>query len=171
MIPVSDIASFSSHRPVIFYDQVGNGRPTHLQQKDTSFWNINLFIDELINLLAYFKISDDFDLLGHLWGRILASEFIICRQPSGLKRLVLVDSLASTRLRDISVAQLRKQLPEDTQIVLKECEAAGDTSSEKYTAALSIYYKRHMCRLDPMPEPLLYSLGETQKDPTVFAAM
>jgi pimeloyl-ACP methyl ester carboxylesterase len=37
MIPVSDIVSFSSHRPVIFYDQVGNGRSTHLQQKDILF--------------------------------------------------------------------------------------------------------------------------------------
>ena len=171
MIPVGDIVSFPARRPVIFYDQMGNGRSTHLRQKDTSFWTINLFIDELINLLAYFKISDDFDLLGHSWGGILASEFIIRRQPSGLKRLVLADSLASARLRNISVARLRKQLPEDTQTVLKECEAAGETSSEKYKAAISIYYKRFMCRLDPMPEPLLYSLEQNQKDPTVFVAM
>ena len=55
--------------PVILYDQLGAGRSTHLPEKlgDASFWTIQLFLDELDNLLTHFKIKDDYDLLGHSW--------------------------------------------------------------------------------------------------------
>jgi pimeloyl-ACP methyl ester carboxylesterase len=60
LIPISDIASFPEHRAIIFYDQIGNGQSTHLPHKDQAFWKIDLFIDELVNLLSYFKIIGDF---------------------------------------------------------------------------------------------------------------
>jgi len=171
MIPISDIASFPEPRAIIFYDQMGNGQSTHLQLKEPAFWTIDLFIDELVNLLSYFGIGESFDLLGHSWGSILAAEFIIRRQPSGLKHLILANSLASARLRNIAVARLRKQLPEETQTILRECAAVGDTSSDKYKAALFVYYKHFLCRLEPIPKPILFSFEQSQKNPTVLAAM
>jgi pimeloyl-ACP methyl ester carboxylesterase len=86
------IASFPEPRAIIFYDQMGNGQSTHLRLKEPTFWTIDLFIDELVNLLSYFRIGDSFDLLGHSWGGILAAEFIIRRQP-----LVLSTSFLPTR--------------------------------------------------------------------------
>jgi pimeloyl-ACP methyl ester carboxylesterase len=86
---------------------MGNGQSTHLRLKEPTFWTIDLFIDELVNLLSYFRIGDSFDLLGHSWGGILAAEFIIRRQPPGLKHLILANSFASARL---TVARL---LPEE----------------------------------------------------------
>jgi len=171
MIPISDIASFPAHRPVIFYDQMGNGQSTHLRSKDHGFWTIDLFIDELVNLLSHFKIIDNFDLLGHSWGGMLAAEFIIRRQPSGIKHLVLANSLASTRLRNIAVARLERELPINTQAALRECSAVGDTSSEKFKSAKFDYYKRFLCRIEPMPEPILFSLEQNQKNPTVLVSM
>lgn len=58
LISISDI---SSSRPVIFYDQIGNGRSSHIHDKGTSFWTIELFIDELVNLLEHFNIQEEFD--------------------------------------------------------------------------------------------------------------
>src|SRR5258708_1423155 len=58
--------------PVIFYDQLGNGRSSHLRHKPASFWSINLFIEELDNLIHKLAIQDGFYLLGRSWGSVLA---------------------------------------------------------------------------------------------------
>jgi len=36
--------------PVILYDQLGNGKSTHLKEKETESWTVDLFIEELENL-------------------------------------------------------------------------------------------------------------------------
>ncbi|KAL0955947.1 hypothetical protein HGRIS_002131 [Hohenbuehelia grisea] len=104
---------YASHRiPLVFYDQVGCGLSTHLPDKPASFWTIPLFVVELENVLASLGISGKFDLLGHSWGSILASEFITTRQPQGLRRLVLADPLASMALWEVGVNKLLKHFPE-----------------------------------------------------------
>jgi len=42
LLQLTDIAS---SRPIIFYDQIGNGRSTHSPEKagDESFWSVSLF--------------------------------------------------------------------------------------------------------------------------------
>jgi pimeloyl-ACP methyl ester carboxylesterase len=80
------------------YDQIGCGRSTRLPEKlgDGSFWTIDLFLAELENLLSHLEIQDDYDLLGQSWGGCLASELAV-RQPKGLKKLILANSLASSK--------------------------------------------------------------------------
>ena len=73
--------------PLVFYDQLGNGLSTHLPNAPASFWNPDLFMDELENLLKHLGIENDFDLLGHSWGGMLASQFACERKPAGLKHL------------------------------------------------------------------------------------
>ncbi|KIJ41485.1 hypothetical protein M422DRAFT_255390 [Sphaerobolus stellatus SS14] len=50
--------------PVIFYDQIGCENSTLLPEKagDATFWSIQLFMDELDNLLKFFGIRDEYDL-------------------------------------------------------------------------------------------------------------
>ncbi|KAJ7442763.1 proline iminopeptidase [Mycena galericulata] len=163
LISIADLASAS--RAVIFYDQLGNGQSTRLPSREDSFWSIDLFIAELENLLAFFEIADCFDLLGHSWGGMLASEFIMRRQPGGIHHLVIADSLASAKLRNEEDARLRLQLPEDVQAVFKEHELAGTTTSAEYKAATMAFHAKYACRLRPFPPEVLYS------DPTVLDAM
>jgi len=47
MDPLKDLVNNS--RPVILYDQIGNGRSIRLPGKPTSFWSIDLFVAELEN--------------------------------------------------------------------------------------------------------------------------
>jgi L-proline amide hydrolase len=124
LIPLADLSLRSPTTAVIFYDQLGSGQSTHLRSKDTSFWTIDLFIAELENLLAFFGVTDRFNILGHSWGGALASEFIVRRQPRGLLCLVLANTLASSKLRNESLVRLRTGLPEDVQATLKKHEAA-----------------------------------------------
>ncbi|KAG6843273.1 hypothetical protein H0H93_001583, partial [Arthromyces matolae] len=74
LVPFSDLTS-KFGRPVILYDQLGNGLSTHLKEKPPTFWTVDLFIDELVNVINHFSIQDSFNLAGHSWGGILASEF------------------------------------------------------------------------------------------------
>ena len=66
---------------IIQYDKVGCKRSTHLQEKANAgeeFWNENLFIAELHNLVCHFGLDAEgrqYDVLGHSWGGMFGSSF------------------------------------------------------------------------------------------------
>jgi len=166
LIPLSDLSE-SANIPVIFYDQVGNGRSTHLRDKPASFWTIHLFIDELVNLLTYFEIDDDFDLIGHSWGGMLATEFEVQRQPAGLKHLILTNSLASMSLWVKSNAQLLQAFPKEVQ----EGVMGGPGDMKKYREALGQFRAVHACTIKPQPKEIPDTLENFFRNPTVNMAM
>lgn len=55
LIPMSDLTPLANI-PTIFYDQVGNARSTHIRGKPKTFWNIEIFVDELENLIDHLGI-------------------------------------------------------------------------------------------------------------------
>ncbi|TFK47747.1 proline-specific peptidase [Heliocybe sulcata] len=171
LTPISDLAAGPSAIPIIFYDQIGNGRSTALHHKNISFWTIDLFIDELENLLAHFRISDNHAILGHSWGAMLASEFIIRRQPQGLRRLVLSNGLVSAKLCSEARAELRKQLPQDVQDGLKKHEDEGTTKSDEYKSYMSVFWQTFGCRVTPSPPDVSYSMSLADTYPTVHDSM
>ncbi|KTC39022.1 amino acid amidase [Pseudomonas sp. ABAC61] len=164
----SDIAS--SGRPVIHYDQLGNGHSTHLPEKDSSFWNMPLFLEELDNLLDHLRISDNYALLGQSWGGMLASEHA-ARQPSGLRSLILANPPADMRTWVEEANRLRQLLPEGVQQTLLEHERAGTYQSADYIAATRVFYDRHVCRISPWPEEVARTFAQVDADPTVYHAM
>ncbi|HTB08663.1 MAG TPA: alpha/beta fold hydrolase, partial [Acidimicrobiales bacterium] len=74
-------------RAVIHYDQLGGGRSTLLPSRGADFWTVDLFLDELNNLLEALGVRSSYDLLGQSWGGMLGAEHAI-RQPEGLRKLV-----------------------------------------------------------------------------------
>jgi L-proline amide hydrolase len=168
LLTIADIAR--SGRPVIHYDQVGNGRSTHLRDKGADFWTVDLFLDELDNLLEKLGIADDYHLLGQSWGGMLGAEHAI-RQPKGLRSLVISDSPASMPLWLAAAAEMRAQLPPDVQETLTRHEAAGTTDSAEYAAAMEVFYARHVCRIVPHPPQLARTFTAIAEDPTVYYTM
>lgn len=81
-------------RAVIHYDQLGNGRSTHLPDAPAGFWTVDLFLDELDGLLAHLGLTKGYCLLGQSWGGMLAAEHAV-RRPKGLKALVIANSPSS----------------------------------------------------------------------------
>lgn len=118
--------------PVIFYNQVGNGRSTHFPERrgDADFWTEELFRNELTNLLSALGISNrPYDILGQSWGGMLGASFATYR-PKNLRRLILSSPLASMDLFYIqSVNGLRAQLPQNVQDALARKEKAGTFNS------------------------------------------
>ncbi|HEX8093271.1 proline iminopeptidase-family hydrolase [Jatrophihabitans sp.] len=157
-------------RPVIHYDQLGNGRSTHLPDAAPSYWTPELFVAELDNLLTGLGIAEAYHLLGQSWGGMLGAEFAV-RQPAGLQRLVIANSPASMPLWSQAANSLRAELPAAVNETLLEHERAGTTDSPEYRQAMLVFYDRHVCRVVPNPPEVAASLAAIDNDPTVYTTM
>ncbi|EXJ80075.1 hypothetical protein A1O3_08361 [Capronia epimyces CBS 606.96] len=125
--------------PVVFYDQIGSGRSTHLREKrlDEAFWKHELFIAELDNPLG---IADDFDLLGQSWGAMLGAIFAI-RGHRGLRRLIISNS----------------------PLTLSKHEADKTNTDPEYLQAVEYFYNLQLYRNCPFPKDLLDALARLGK--------
>ncbi|SFB74213.1 proline iminopeptidase-family hydrolase [Tropicimonas isoalkanivorans] len=157
-------------RPVIHYDQIGNGKSTHLPEKGADFWTVDFFLGELDALLTHLGIKDRYAYLGQSWGGMLGAEHAV-RQPAGLKALVIANSPASMELWLAGAAKLRAQLPADVQDALTKHEVAGTTDDEEYKRAEKVFNERHVCRVVPMPAEVQATFDAMEADPTVYHTM
>jgi L-proline amide hydrolase len=157
-------------RAVVHYDQLGNGRSSHLPDAPAEFWSPDLFLAELDNLLTALGIADRYALLGQSWGGMLAAEHAV-RRPVGLRGLVIADSPASMRLWSAAAGGLRADLPPEVDETLRAHEAAGTTDSAEYQEAMMVFYARHVCRVQPMPDEVAATFAAMDEDPTVYHTM
>ncbi len=155
-----------SGRAVIHYDQLGNGRSTHLRNKGADFWTPRLFLDELENLIRHLGISSNYHVLGQSWGGMLGAEHAVTR-PKGLSALVISNSPASMELWVREANRLREDLPPEVQATLLRHEEAGTTGSEEYSRATRVFYDRHVCRLNPRPPEVQRSLDAISLNPAL----
>ncbi len=156
--------------PVLHYDQLGSGGSTHLPDAGPDFWTVELFLEELDNLLRSLGLADNYVLFGHSWGGMLAARHAADR-PGGLRGLVIANSPASYRLWRQEMEVLRAALPPEVDAVLRKHEAAGTTDSQEYFTAMRVFYDRHVCRVVPWPRDYLASFMDTADNPTVYHTM
>ncbi|QUQ65437.1 proline imino-peptidase [Kutzneria sp. CA-103260] len=155
--------------PVVHYDQLGNGGSTHLRDRGPDFWTVQLFLDELANLLSRLNIRE-YVLFGQSWGGLLAAKHAASR-PAGLRGLVIANAPASYPLWLQEMKVLRERLPAGVNDTLLRHEAAGTTDSEEYFEAMMVFYNRHVCRLNPWPRDFMATFMEIYNNPTVYYAM
>ncbi|MFJ8810859.1 proline iminopeptidase-family hydrolase [Streptomyces sp. NPDC102490] len=164
------LAEFSAHgRPVVHYDQLGNGGSTHLPERGPDFWTVDLFLAELRNLVQRLGLKD-YVLFGQSWGGLLSAKYASTR-PAGLRGLVIANAPASYPLWLEEMEILRSRLPPGVDETLRRHEAAGTTDTEEYHAAAMHFYERHVCRLKPWPRDWQATFYELFNDPTVYYAM
>jgi L-proline amide hydrolase len=159
-----------SGRAVVFYDQVGGGRSTLLPDKGADFWTVQLFLDELENVLSTLGIADRYDLLGQSWGGMLVAEYAT-KHPKGLNALIISNSPASMALWASEAKILRSQLPPEVESALDRHEADGTTEDPEYLAATELYYNEHVCRVVPNPPEVVRTFEYLMADPTVYNTM
>lgn len=170
LLPLTDLSV-----PLIFYDQIGNGKSTHLPDKkgDEAFWSVDLFKAELDNLLRHLGLDDrPIDVYGHSWGGMLAAEWAVSTSSSNLRRLIISSSLASMDAWRVGVTALRNKMPEAERAVLDKADETGDYESAEYEAAIEVFYKRHLCLAEPWPAPEVQAALEWfAADPTTYGTM
>jgi L-proline amide hydrolase len=157
-------------RPVIHYDQLGNGNSTRLPEKGPDFWTVELFLDELDRLLAHLGIQHRYAYLGQSWGGMLGAEHAV-RRPAGLKALVIANSPANMQTWVAEANRLRRDLPEDVQATLARHEDTGTITDPDYIAASRVFYDRHVCRVVPWPEEVARTFAIMDEDNTVYRNM
>jgi proline-specific peptidase len=153
-------------RPVIFYDQLGCGRSD--QPNEPLRWNIDRFVAE-VDMIRQALALDEIHLLGQSWGGWLAIEYMLA-QPRGVKSLILASTSASVPQFVAEAERLKKELPPEVYETLVRYEAAGEFDHPAYQAATLEFYKRHVCRLEEWPDPLLRTV-ENLNGNQVYATM
>ncbi len=156
-----------SGREVIFYDQLGCGNSD--QPNDPSLWTIGLFLEEIGAIREALGLSE-LHLFGHSWGGMLAMEYAL-RQPSGLRSLILASAPASIPQFIAEIQRLLTELPPEVQETIRRHEEAGTTDSQAYQEAMMVFYSRHLCRVEPLPDCLNRSFEKLMRNPQVYHTM
>jgi len=147
---LEELEGLAPGRRVVFYDQLGCGRSD--RPDDPSLWTVDRFVEELAVVRESLGL-ERLHLFGSSWGGMLAMQYVLDRQPP-LESLILCSSPASIPRWIADCDALRAELPEDVEDVIARHEVKGYTDCPEYQAAILVFYKRHVCRLDPWPDGL-----------------
>jgi len=135
-------------RRVIFYDQLGCGKSD--QPDAPEMWTIELYKEEIDVVRAALGL-EKIHLLGQSWGGMLAMEYTLTK-PKGQASLIVASSPANLVVWVQEANRLREMLPPEVQQTLLKHEAAKTTDTQEYLDAVDVFYKRHVCRIDPFPD-------------------
>jgi len=160
-------AMAATGRRVIFYDQLGSGNSD--QPNKPTMWTVPLFVEE-VGVVRRALGLERVHILGQSWGGMLGMEYAL-RQPAGLESLIAADSPASIPQWVAEANRLRAELPPEVQETLLKHEAAGTTDDPAYEEAMLVFYRRHVCRLDPWPDCLNRTFEKLIQNPEVYNTM
>jgi proline iminopeptidase len=139
-----------------YYDQLDSTNSE--KPNDPRLWTIPRYTDEVEAVRQGLGL-EQFYLLGHSWGGLLAIEYALKYQQH-LRGLVISNMAASADSFVKHVSKLRAQFPADVRAKLEFYENANKTDDPEYQRLLfDKVYKIFICRLDPWPDPVLRSLG------------
>ena len=149
-----------------YYDQLGSAYSD--QPKDGSLWELDRFVEEVEQVRQALKLDkDNFYLLGHSWGGLLATEYALKYQQH-LKGLVISNMMASipeyVRYAETTL------MPAMDPKVLKEVlaiEAKKDYENPRYMELLvPHFYEHHILRMPAAqwPDPVKRGFDKTNKD-------
>ncbi|WP_022823358.1 proline iminopeptidase-family hydrolase [Hymenobacter norwichensis] len=144
----------------IYYDQLGCGNSDN--PKDTAMWSLPRYVEEVEQVRQALNLTNDnFYLLGHSWGGILAAEYAFKYQQN-LKGLVISNMMMSCpdygRYADEVLA---KQMKPEVLAEIRQLEARKDFANPRYMGLLEPnFYAQHLCRIVPNPEPVTRSMNK-----------
>lgn len=147
----------------IYYDQLGCGNSDN--PKDTAMWSLPRYVEEVEQVRQALKLDkDNFYLLGHSWGGILAAEYAFKYQKN-LKGLIISNMMMSTPdYNRYANEVLAKQLKPEVLAEIRSLEARKDFDNPRYMALLeSNFYIQHLCRLPVLPEPIARAFGKQNR--------
>jgi proline iminopeptidase len=149
-----------------YYDQLGSGRSDN--PADPSMWDLGRFVDEVEQVRRALGLGpDNFVLLGHSWGGILAMEYALTHGEA-LKGLVISNMMSSAPAYSRYANEvLMPAMNQDDLAEIREIEVARDFENPRYMELLlRSYYVDHILRMSPpeWPEPIRYSFKNLNQD-------
>ena len=160
-------AMAATGRRVIFYDQLGCGNSTHVD--NPALWTVDLFVEE-VDVVRKALGLERIHLLGQSWGGMLTMQYMLT-QPKGIASITIASSPSSIPMWLAEANRLRRELPEDVQEALTRNEVAGTTESAEYLAAMQVFYDRYVCRVVPNPPYAQRAFAKMGEWPQVYHTM
>jgi proline iminopeptidase len=148
-----------------YYDQLGSAYSD--QPDDSQLWTIPRFVDEVEQVRKALGLDrDNFYLLGHSWGGVLAIEYAL-RYQDHLKGLVISNMMASIPAYN-AYAQtvLMPAMDQAALAEIKGFELDKDYENPRYMELLlEQHYVHHVCRMpaDKWPDPVNRALNRLNK--------
>ena len=149
----------------IYYDQLGSGNSDN--PDDTAYWDLDRFVEEVEQVrLALGLGKNNFYLLGHSWGGILAMQYALKYQDN-LKGLIVSNMMSSCpdygKYADNVLAKQFDPVVLDT---IMEIEKRGDFDNPNYMGLLGPnFYEKHILRIPAAewPDPVNRAFAKINK--------
>ena len=138
---INGYSLLSDERPVVFYDQLGSGRSD--RPTDTTLWQLPRFVDEIEKLRKVLQL-DELHILGSSWGASILIEYMVTKNPGGVKSIIFKSPLLSTPVWIDDTKILLTQLPSNLQDTIKKYEALKTYNAPAYLAATDSFYSRFL---------------------------
>lgn len=145
-----------------YYDQLGSAYSDN--PNDSSLWTINRFVEEVETVRTALGLdANNFYLLGHSWGGILAIEYALKYQQN-LKGLIISNMMASIpEYVKYANEVLGPQLPKEVLTKIRAYEAIGMYTDPTYLKLINdYYYPEHVLRMPPAnwPDPVVRAFAK-----------
>jgi proline iminopeptidase len=149
-----------------YYDQLGSGRSDN--PADSRMWDVDRFVDEVEQVRTALGLGpDNFVLLGHSWGGILAMEYALAHGEA-LKGLVISNMMSSSpAYTRYAHDVLMPAMDQDDLAEIRALEDAKDFTNPRYMELLvRSYYVDHILRMNPeeWPEPVNFAFASINYD-------
>ena len=163
-----------------YYDQLESAYSD--QPNEKSLWTVERYVDEVEQVRKALELNNqNFYLLGHSWGGILAIEYAL-KYSNNLKGL-MISNMMSSIPEYVAYANevLGPKLPPEVLSEIRTLEAEGKYSNPRYTELIyEHYYPKHVLRMpvDEWPDPvergfanINYELYLTMQGPSEFGVV
>jgi len=149
-----------------YYDQLGSFYSD--QPKDPDLWELPRFVEEVEQVRQALGLTrDNFYLLGHSWGGILAMEYALKYQQN-LKGLIISNMMSSIpAYNEYAEKVLMPKMDQAVLAEVKRLEAAKDYENPRYMELLlPHHYAQHIIRMPPdsWPDPVQRTLKHVNPD-------
>ena len=154
-----------------YYDQLGSAYSD--QPKDESLWTTDRFVDEVEQVRQALHLDkENFCLLGHSWGGVLAIEYALKYQQH-LKCLVISNMMDSIPAYNAYARDVLEPAMDPKQLAeVKQMEASGHTDDPRYMAILTpMHYEQHVLRMPQAKWPDPVNRAFAHMNEQVYALM
>ncbi|MQP52831.1 MULTISPECIES: proline iminopeptidase-family hydrolase [unclassified Flavobacterium] len=146
----------------IYYDQLGCGNADN--PNDISMWDLARYVEEVEQVRIALNLNkDNFYLLGHSWGGILAMEYSL-KYQNNMKGLIISNMMSSCpEYGKYADDVLAKQMNPEVLAEIMKIEADKDFSNPRYMELLlPNFYEKHILRFSAKdwPEPVNRSFAK-----------
>jgi proline iminopeptidase len=154
-----------------YYDQLGS---YYSDQPDApELWEVPRFVDEVEQVRRALGLErDNFYLLGHSWGGILAIEYALAHQQH-LKGLIISNMMASIpAYNEYAEKVLMAGMDQAALSEIKRIEAAGDFQNPRYMELLMPHhYEHHFLRMPAARWPDPVNRAFKHLNPAIYVPM